>query len=154
MKKLFFPAILAFLLALSFVSAHERDFTEAKMLIDSKVSCNQLTDEQLEALGDYYMEQIHPGEQHEMMDEMMGGEGSETLKQAHINMARRIYCGENVSMSEMMMQNMPMMNGGRTTTDSTNILNTFYLIILSGVIILVYLGIIKLWKDMKKGGKK
>ena len=47
------------------------------------------------------MEQMHPGEQHELMDKMMGGEGSESLRQAHIFMARRWYCGDAVGMGMM-----------------------------------------------------
>ena len=83
------------------VAQEEHDFTKTKQLVDSGVSCNQLTNEQLEEIGDYYMEQMHPGEAHEYMDRMMGGEGSESLKQAHINIARRIYCNENVGIGMM-----------------------------------------------------
>ena len=81
-------AVFGILLVLvaGFVSAHE-NFTETKELIDSNISCDKLTDEQLEEIGDYYMEQMHPGEAHEMMDKMMGGEGSEDLKQMHVTMA-------------------------------------------------------------------
>lgn len=107
MKKLLSLTILIFsifLLNISSVSAHEHDFTETKQLIDSGISCDKLTDEQLEAMGDYYMEQMHPGEAHEIMDQMMGGEGSENLKQVHIRMAKRLYCNEDVGgMMNMMM---------------------------------------------------
>jgi len=78
-------------------SAHG-DFSEAKALVESRVSCNDLTDDQLEEIGDYAMELMHPGEAHETMDEMMGGEGSEQLRQAHIAMARRRYCRDQSGM--------------------------------------------------------
>lgn len=84
------------LLFVSVISAHsEEDFSQAQVLINQSISCDELTEDQLELIGDYYMEQMHPGEAHEYMDEMMGGEGSESLRQVHINMARNIYCGES-----------------------------------------------------------
>ena len=73
--------------------AHE-DFEIAEQLMKDKVACDQLTDEQLEGIGDFIMEQMHPGELHEQMDAMMGGEGSESLTQMHIAMAKRLYCHE------------------------------------------------------------
>ncbi len=110
-------SIIAIILVISIgvVFAHEHDFTEVKQLIDSGINCSELTNEQLEKIGDYYMEQMHPGESHEYMDKMMGGEGSESLKQVHINIAKSIYCGESSSMMEMMGGNMMgnnMMGGG------------------------------------------
>ena len=106
--------IVVLLVNIGLVSAHEHDFTEIKQLIDSGTACNQLADEQLEAIGDYYMEQIHPGEAHELMDNMMGGEGSASLKQVHINMAKRLYCNEESTgmMGNGMMGMMNMMRGG------------------------------------------
>ena len=91
--------IIVLLIALSLSAgtafSHEDGaFQEAKYIIKSKVTCSKLTEEQLERLGDYYMEQMHPGEAHEAMDEMMGGEGSESLRQVHIAMAKRIYCND------------------------------------------------------------
>ncbi len=96
MRKVLFAMMVVLLLSISLVSAHEHNFDETKQLIDSGVSCDKLTDEQLEAIGEYYMEQMHPGEAHEMMDQMMGDEGSESLKQMHIQMAKRLYCNEDV----------------------------------------------------------
>ena len=118
MRKIFFAIIVILLVNAGLVFAHERNFTETKQLIDSGISCEKLTDEQLESLGDYYMEQMHPGEAHELMDNMMGGEGSESLKQVHINMAKRLYCNENTYIgygmmgSGGMMGMMNMMSGG------------------------------------------
>ena len=89
---------------------HNNEIEEGKKLVESKISCNKLSNEQLEAIGDYYMEQMHPGEAHEIMDNMMGGEGSESLKQVHINMSKRIYCNDNVYISYGMMGSGGMMN--------------------------------------------
>lgn len=90
------------ILLVSANEGHESKIEEGKILAESNISCNELSDEQLEEIGDYYMEQMHPGEAHEYMDRMMGGEGSESLKQVHINMAKSIYCKESSSMMGMM----------------------------------------------------
>src|SRR3989344_2263736 len=90
--------------------SHDSEIEEGKKLVESKMSCDKLSNEQLEAIGDYYMEQMHPGEAHEIMDNMMGGEGSESLKQVHINMAKRLYCNENVYIGYGMMGSGGMMN--------------------------------------------
>ncbi len=167
MKKL--AGFLVVVLALSsfLVYAHgEEGLEEAKRLIGSKASCPELSDEQLEDIGDYYMEQMHPGEAHELMDKMMGGEGSEGLKQMHIMMARQIYCGEN-TMQGGMMNNMGgfmgagqqanmmggMMGGygGYGYSNYWNFMNVLYIILLVGLIILVYLWIAKLWRN---GGRR
>lgn len=56
-----------------------------------ELDCEELTDEELERVGDAVMESTHPGEAHERMDEMMGGEGSESLRQMHIQMGKRYF---------------------------------------------------------------
>ena len=86
----------------SAIENHESGIEEGKKLVESAISCDKLTNEQFEEMGDYYMEQMHPSEAHEYMDRMMGGEGSESLKQMHINIARSIYCNEDVGMGNMM----------------------------------------------------
>ena len=89
-----FVALIILLTSINLAYAHGEDFTEAQNIIASKVACDKLSNEQLELIGDYYMEQMHPGEAHEMMDKMMGGEGSENLRQMHIMMSKRLYCNE------------------------------------------------------------
>src|SRR3989344_4244389 len=91
------------------------DFEKAKKIIDAKTPCSQLTEAQLESIGDYLMEQMHPGEAHEQMDKMMGGEGSESLRLMHIAMAKRIYCNDYSGMADygfMGMMGNGMMSGG------------------------------------------
>ncbi len=164
MRKILFAIMVVLLLNISLVFAHEHNFDETKQLIDSGISCDKLIDEQLEAMGDYYMEQMHPGEAHEMMDQMMGGEGSDSLKQMHIQMAKRLYCNEDVggmmggSMMNMMMGNNMMGSGMMGNLGYGfgywNFLNVLYVLLLIGLVILVYLWIIKLWRNMKVGGSK
>ena len=95
------------LLGMVFVSAngnHASELGEGKQLVESGISCDNLSDGQLEAIGEYYMEQMHPGKQHEAMNntmvQMVGEEGEE---QMHVNMARMMYCGENAMMDNGMM---------------------------------------------------
>lgn len=105
MKVRLLPVLLVAVLLMNVnaVSAHsEEGFAQAEQLIESGISCESLTEEQLELIGDYYMEQMHPGEAHEAMDEMMGGEGSESLRQMHIQMAENNYCGKSSGMMWMM----------------------------------------------------
>ncbi len=106
-----------FLLSIAVVLAresHDSEIEEGKNLVESKISCDKLSNEQLEAIGEYYMEQMHPGAAHEIMDNMMGGEGSASLKQVHINMAKRLYCNDNIYIGYGMMGSGGMMgfNGG------------------------------------------
>ncbi|HIH38632.1 hypothetical protein J4460_01515 [Candidatus Woesearchaeota archaeon] len=107
---------------------HAEIFAQAKQLIDARTSCENLSDDQLEMIGEYYMEQMHPGDAHERMDEMMGGEGSETLRIMHIRMAKALYCGESQMMGSGMMGMMMngMMGSGMMASGGNNMMNTNY----------------------------
>lgn len=87
--------VMAFILSGIVFAESDHNFEGVQEIIDNETSCAQLSDDQLERMGDYYMEQIHPGKAHKLMDNMMGGDGSEELRNAHIFMAKRLYCGEN-----------------------------------------------------------
>ena len=162
MKKIILIGILG-IIFFSFlvVAQEEHDFSKTKQLIDSEISCNELTNEQFEEIGDYYMEQMHPGEAHEYMDEMMGGEGSDSLKQVHINIARRVYCNENV----YGMMSYGMMGGGMAGNyyyqnpknnnfyqNSSLELQIFFYVLLVLVIIILVLIILLLINKLKKQG--
>src|SRR5574342_579414 len=108
MKKLL--GILVILLLATFAAAHEHedDIAEGKQLVDSKVPCDQLSDDQLEEIGEYLMEQMHPGEAHDQMHEMMGiKEDTPEHEQFHVHIAQMMYCNKG-----MMGGRMPMMRGG------------------------------------------
>ena len=154
MKKIFTILIFGMLLlSVSLVFAHEHDFNETKQIIDSGISCDKLTDEQLESIGDYYMEQMHPGEAHKMMDQMMGGEGSESLRQVHINMAKRLYCNEDIGgmmgggMMNMIMGN-NMMGNYPAYYGYNNFWNVLWMVFLIGAIALI---VWLIYKFTKKG---
>ena len=173
-----------FALAITNAAANgEHDFTEAKALVEGKVACSQLTDEQLEEIGDYLMEQIHPGEAHELMDKMMGGEGSESLRLMHIAMAKRLYCNDLTDSVNYGMMGYGMMgsglgrnlnygNGGMMSmmggmTGGSfgygmmgnygywGFWNFLSVVLVIGLIALVYLWVIKLWREVfgKKSSK-
>ena len=164
------------LLNLSLANAHitQQEINEVKSLIDSKVTCKSLSESQLEIMGEYYMEQMHPGESHELMHQMMGlKEGSEAEEQFHINMAKAIYCSETNAFGSggmmgggMMNMMMEMQNPMQTNMMQGmmgnlgynfgywNFVNVLYVILLNGLIILVVLGIMKLWKDIRNKGVK
>ncbi|MBI2549821.1 hypothetical protein HYV83_01415 [Candidatus Woesearchaeota archaeon] len=146
---LLFASLLIATLALAAVPvfAHAAGFNETKKLIDSNVACDELTDEQLEEIGEYYMEQMHPGEAHEFMHQRMGlAEGSETEEKFHINLAKTMYCGElSTGMTGMGMGGMM---GASSSLWSFNSALFSVLLILS--IIALVLLIIWLYKAIKR----
>ncbi len=133
----------------------EEEFQKAENIIKNKIPCEDLTEEDLEILGDYFMEQMHPGEAHEQMDEMMGGEGSESLRQIHINMGRSFYCGDHDEMSHGMMNTM-MGRGNMMRTSYSNYgSNLIFSILINLVIILAIVYILVLIiKNLKSSNKK
>ena len=81
----------------------------------SEIDCNAVDDSLWEEVGEALMGVMHPDpKEHALMDEMMGGEGSDSLRAAHILMGRRYAgCGDG-SMGDGMMGMMGgmMMSGG------------------------------------------
>jgi len=74
----------------------------------NQLNCSKVSQDQFEKVGDAWMGVMAGSEQnHSAMEQRMGGEGSQTLKQAHIQM------GENYLSCSNDQQNnwMPMMNG-------------------------------------------
>jgi putative membrane protein len=104
---------------------HQSEIEEGKELVESRVNCDQLNDEQFEAIGEYYMEQMHPRDAHEVMHEMMGvKEGTEQHKQVHVNMAKAMYCGKSGMIdSGGMMEMMQGMMGSENMMCSGGMMN-------------------------------
>lgn len=59
-----------------------------KVSLIQELDYKGISDDEWERLGDAVMEQQHPGEAHGLMDQMMGREGSDSLRQIHINMGK------------------------------------------------------------------
>lgn len=79
-----------------------------------QLDCQKTTEDQFETLGDAYMGQIiGDDDQHELMDKMMGGEGSDSLRVAHINMGKSYLGCWGSAQTEPVY--MPMMGGWGST---------------------------------------
>ena len=166
MNRLF--AVLILFTAFGLVSANGDALEEGKRLVESNISCDQLTEHQLEEVGEYYMEQMHPGTGHEAMHQMMGlEEGTTEEERFHINLAKTIYCGTGTSggmMGSSMMGNMMGWNSPSTPYGygmmgyyntpnllGWNIFDILLVILLVGLVILVYFHI---WRKLKQSKNK
>ena len=103
MKKLLSIIVMVALVASFALAADE--FDQARSLIQSKTPCNSLTESQLEEYGNKFRSY----KKDVALEERLGGEGSATLKQAHLNIARMMYCGD--APNAMMMGTMSAMMG-------------------------------------------
>ena len=148
-----------FICSIIAVSAQsEEEIEEGRTIVAAKTSCEDLTDEQLEAVGEYYMEQIHPGALHDAMHEVMGiEEGTEEHKQFHITLAKRMYCGEG-SYTMMGYNNglgygmMSMMYAGAWRYSFWSFWNLTYMVFFAFIFALIFWGVYTLL--IKKRGKK
>lgn len=145
--------------SISFVAAdgdHEEEIEEGRLIVEAKTSCDELTDEQLEAVGEYYMEQMHPGALHDAMHEMMGlEEDTEEHEQFHITLAQRMYCGEGTY--GMMGYNngmgygmMGMMYGFGAWDSSWSFWNFVYIVMVAFIFAIVFWAVYLLVKRGKK----
>lgn len=86
----------------------------------TKINCSKVTDDQFEKLGDASMGAGISEQQHSAMENMMGGEGSATLKQAHITMGRSyLGCWSSYSGAPSIMS----MMGGSGLSQGQNMMN-------------------------------
>ena len=135
-------------------ASEEEIFMQAEEIIAQNISCDALNETQLEILGDYYMEQMHPGELHEIMDERMGGEGSESLRRVHINMGLSFYCRDSnyFSRGNMMMGMMGYrgMIGNSYYGSKNTLLGIFGMFIAFLAIVILVLFIILIIKQLQK----
>jgi len=135
-KALLFSFYIIFVLTPLLVSAHSDHNLDVDTVLEnikksqsvinlSDVNCDKVTDEQFENLGDAWMEQMHPGEIHEFMDERMGGKNLDNLRSMHIQMGKN-YLGCNGGMPGMMgmMMNGSMM-GNFQKDNSYNPMNSY-----------------------------
>lgn len=161
MKKIIYFSVIFLVLSLSIASVYavtQEELNQAKALINSNISCNKLSNDQLEIIGEYYMEQMMPGEAHKRAHEMMGlKEGSEAEEQFHINMAKRSYCGENISIMAgggMMGNNYQAPKNNNTYQNNFFGFEIFFYILLILVIIVLILIIILLINKSKNNAKQ
>lgn len=179
MRKIKLKKIILYFLVFAFAAgiaySNADEFAEAKILVNAQTPCSSLNESQLEAIGDYYMEQLHPGQAHKYMEQMMGSEGSESLRLAHIAMAERLYCNDSSGYANGMMGYGMMGAGFLGTKDYGGMMNMMWgnnygygmmgsygywsflnflsLLLAIGLVILVYLWIAKLGKEVFKKRK-
>lgn len=152
--------------------SHESKTKEGEKLVQEEVECDTLNDGQLETIGEYLMEQMHSGESHGVMHDMMGmKEGAQYHKQFHVNLAERMYCGGSEIMGMPMMQSNTsngsessrpgmmgsgmmsmMMGGGNVAASTASWIGWIFMILFWSIIILAIVALIKWIINQGKDG--
>jgi len=140
MKKIFLPLlVLSLILPITPILAHGNQeskttnvivqdiLTDQNITNQKSISCSNIDNHTFEELGDAVMSERHPDLKiHEYMDNMMGGEGSQTLKDSHIIMGKE-YLGciddNSYSMMSDSMMNGSVMGSTSLMNDSSNLNN-------------------------------
>lgn len=118
--KIIYPVFVMLLSSIAFAHGEMVEDVMAQMMAQQGVSdieqvdCSKVLDEDMEALGDAVMgKMIGNSEMHMQMDEMIGGEGSGSLRQMHIMTGSNwLGCGEGMmggAMGSSVTSMMPMM---------------------------------------------
>ncbi len=151
MKKIIISICLSIILLFSLsLAVEDIEEDEGRLLVESAVSCENLSNSDLEAIGEYYMELTHPGVLHDAMHTMMGlEEGTEEHEQVHISIAKRMYCGEYSYYNGMMGYGMM---GFSINSGSYFFWNSMYILFI-GLIVALTIFLI-LWIMTKKRRKK
>jgi len=122
MKKLFFTMFFC-ILSLIVINSQSMDIRSVDTILseirkeqglkgNEKINPDKVSEQKLEELGDSLMEiMIGNHEEHERMDNMMGGDGSKSLNAMHSSIAYRYLSGIPVGMMGGMMGYNGMMNG-------------------------------------------
>ncbi len=124
-RKIFLAITIIAITALfaSFALAQETNQTVDQVLMaikqaqnvtqDQDIDCAKVTADQFAILGDAVMSIMHPDEtQHEFMDQMMGGEGSQSLENMHISMGQQyLGCYNNTNGANTDLRGMGCMMG-------------------------------------------
>jgi len=161
MKKIIITMLL-FALVISLASAHsdENEIEKGKELVKNRVECEKLSSEDLESIGEYLMEQMHPGELHGLMHERMEiKEDTEQHELFHINMAKMMYCGIG---NTNRITNYKMMGGGMMSMMYGNgmmgyggtalwwLWSLLAFLLLLGLVVLVWVLVVKYWKETQR----
>ncbi len=152
--------------------SHDAELEEGKALVEAEADCTDLDDGQLEAIGEYIMEVMHPLDAHDAMHQMMGlEEGTDEHELFHIALAERMYCGSSgygygmgMMYGGMMGSGYGMMGSwqdsdytytcmnGYCSSASLSVASSLYFLLLVALVVLTVFLIIKLWRNLY--GKK
>lgn len=124
-------------------------------LQDKQLSCNDLTDDQFDVLGDFFMGNMM-GVNHNYMNKLMAQRlGEDGEKQMHITLGKRLSgCNTNAALPQGASYFMPMMGFSSGMAGYGNMMGNSYgvfgLLTWIGLLVFLTLGSIYFWKKLQK----
>lgn len=116
------------------------EYEIGKTLVAQNVSCENLSDFELEMIGDYYLETKYPGDYHRLIDSGFGSRNEEEINQFHRDVAYEYYC-----------QYQPVNQQQLDFVDGTySAIQLLQLLIVLGVVYLIYKIITEIIPEMRR----